>query len=157
MPHNSDLSRRPGRSNAGSIKSGRLNKQWISAMQYYNQNSLLPSSCQYINTIQTFSTIHLCKHLIHNTICDTSAVMSSISCTLCQLVSLCYITYTCCFVPSWCDWIKFVEEQNTRLGCLGSFKQIAYWLFACTNVLVENFWTFHADKVKSTFFGDSWC
>lgn len=35
-----------------------------------------PSRSEYVDAFQPLHTVHLCKHLIHNPICNPSAVMS---------------------------------------------------------------------------------
>ncbi len=76
MLHSRDLSSRPGLSSAESIKSGRLHRLVNQAVVSHIRD--VPCSCKNIDPVQTFGTIHLSQHLIDYSVCNASAIMSSL-------------------------------------------------------------------------------
>ena len=79
MLHRSDLSSRPGRRRAESIRSGRLGITRIvnGCQRGQGINTPLPSSGKDINPIETLRTIHQCQELVDNPISNSSTVMST--------------------------------------------------------------------------------
>ena len=77
MSHNKDLSRRPGRNNAGSMRSGRLYlSQHISVI---STSSKAPCRCKNVYAIEAFCPVHLSEHLVHHSIRDSSAIVTSVN------------------------------------------------------------------------------
>ena len=79
MLHRSDLSSRPGRRRAESIRSGRLGMTRIvnGCQRDQGINTPLPSSGKDINPIETLRTIHQCQELVDNPISNSGTVMST--------------------------------------------------------------------------------
>jgi len=126
----------------------------------------LPRSSEHINTVQSFSTIHLSQHLVHDAIRNSRAIMSSV----CQSLS---------------EISKFAEESTAyRLGAIESNSskkrthglaelarskmsrtcraRISYFhceeslitdsLFTGTNVFVQNLWSLYSNEIQPTLF-----
>ncbi len=78
MSHSNDLSNRPGRSSAGSMRSGRLSGTTISNLHALQSIfRAVPCGSQNINAIQAFCSIHLGEQLIDHSIGHPSAIMTS--------------------------------------------------------------------------------
>lgn len=120
MPHKMDLSKRPGRSNAGSIRSGRLLQR--SGHIYEHRFVHTPSGSQNINPFQPFSTIHLCEHLIDDTIRYSSTIMTPVRIVNEGPVGRAGSSDR----PFGCDGVKFIKKQHTRFGGAGTLKQISH-------------------------------
>ena len=67
------LSNRPGRSKAGSMRSGRL---WVNT-HGHRFTHRLPGRSEHIDPVKPLSSIHLSQELIDHAICDSGRVMPS--------------------------------------------------------------------------------
>jgi hypothetical protein len=80
MLHSNNLSSRPGRRRAESIRSGRLEEDEVVSCYQSEQDMEIPRPCSSkdINPIETLRTVHQCQELIHNSIGHPSTVVSTI-------------------------------------------------------------------------------
>lgn len=93
MSHNKDLSRRPGRSNAESMRSGRLLSRTILIAAFITQKpwSCTPCCSEHIDTVEALSTIHLSQQLVDHAICNSRTIVSSEDMKLSILRVFCFI------------------------------------------------------------------
>lgn len=126
MSHRTALSRRPGRSSAGSIRSGRL----VAASTYTPSRPCAPS----ISVSIWFT---------------TRSVTPVLSCPL--LVSYERATRS---LPFGGDRIELVEEEHAGLGRTRALEQVAHALLRRADVLVQDLGALHADEVEAALLCD---